>query len=1386
MPILRLPLSWDLGLREDLRPGSRPLGAADIARDVTFYRSAGPRSRHGFQKILKDLPPPSALRLDGRTTALVTDRQAAGSSLNLDTTDDWTLAIRFQPNRLDVDPGVLIYEFHSGDGTPIGGLRVFIIASGGDFICRASFSDQTSTNYSVSDDTPIILGQDYEVWVTRQKTGNFEIKVDAGSWTSVASGSSDVAQVSDKPAILAGHYGYTDQLDGRSPFRSLSRLDLHRFRIWKGTHRATDDDAPTIDYHFAETSGVTVSDSKGVGPDFNLVPGGQTEIEELALQQMASGGLWETDSPLLGDASLRFNGISSMLRLPNAYRYRRPIYDSQNEEWQELGNYAILFKVRLEQVVTDSSICMMVPAERSALPADTWYFKVGINGSSKFFFAAGTGTGAFTSVATSTTTATADTDYLILVRRSEESPNNKIYIKVATSSASFDEEVSSNVAGTYLDPVAGDSDHEDIRSWKYGFVIGVPVTECRNRPAIDDQNNPDSFLLECDWSKALPMVMDGFAFIGEDQPVSGAGPLEDSEVLKLFDSPWEREQITALASKARVLSYYKMDAGAGDYLEDTGLLGNALEMATDLDVLHVPNLAGYTVSEEAPDPITGLFEHWSTRGSGTRRKIGVSSSAVWELDESAGTRTMVGRGLRKSVSGPWSGLAHGERVILAGGDIPFQFTGEEVFPLGIETLDASRVRYGLHAQGQEWALLDRGVRRYRLVYYSAYTDEEGDWSDEITVPIGKGVKATVAMGSDGGEGGSPSLPLVNQRPARHDGTEVEPYDLTGGAPGSFVAAEMKVTVAFGAVTGDLVYTVRVGREHVDNVESVTADDLARVIRGQIATCAAYGITAANANERTVRLETGYRGETSPNTAYLTIDSPDAGTGITDLSDIVWGSPSPAQVTGTDNGPSELVLPMPQASPQATHLRVYRTQKSGSVFYRALEIPLGSSPAGTEAGFYFIDNVSDEDLVFRPVMDERRGRPPKATMVAELSGNVVYAGHPDFPYRLWYSVPDRASDVPPYQFVDILAGRSLDITGIERFGGALQLFKERATIVAVPTSSEVLPLRFELRDAAHGCVGRSAVTPSEFGLLVGCSDYPSIYNSVSFDHLGRGVIESWQAIQGSDLDVIVATYDNQREQFLLSDPENAQVFCYQAGKGWSLWERVKMRAVGIMEGDRIDETYFSDEYGNVCKLGGLSDGGNYVEDEMSEVLNGTGFTISGSTATLTGFTVAEAESDYVRGLYLRLVEADGTEDSVPILYADDSNGLVLERAPGVSTDASGTWQIGPILANWRSSEIQGDGISGIVVDQIRVDLDDPSVEGWPTTHSVTLVGRPRSGVVTVADIEKSVPVNIGDFVQGFGFHCRSFHLGLRSHGPKVPFGCQGFTVEYRPAGRGRPL
>jgi hypothetical protein len=1414
--ILPLPERWDGGLREDLPPSAIKPPFAEIAQDVGFNETTGPTSKPGFTKINSNVTAIPALRMNGLDTVLWIDRDNDGPFDFVPADSNWTISVEFTIRRFGRHD-VFIFEWSENVAHTYGLRMIVEVATKNPKILISDAAGAATAEVTLSE--TLAAGTKYRFSASRSRVGDGIIygRIDSGSWQGGTSFSGNSYLPSAPRGIIIGGAMDSDTnlstINRLSPLYRVAALDVHGVFY----HRSFQTEGSGwVNLHFSGMPESQVSLGDQLSPVslariVRMGVDGGVGVERYSKVPKGSTASWNYDlraSPLVGDSSLVFDGISDFIAVPNAFLYMRPIR-GEDGEFTQHRDYAMLVVVDPEN--NDCTLMKFSPVDtlnEPFTPDTRFYMKLGIDVTGKPYVSASYFEGAVEKVHT-VTAVSAYTDKVLIYGayiRDENQADPSLRLVISASDDVVTEDITTAFPGAWTAEIPVTQGHEfDDRSSKYSLILGGESINAKFHGVENDADDPDDFLLSMNHTKMFRGQMDQVLFIVNEDPSYGAGELEDEKIISFRYREWTTQEIVAESVDQRILSYWKFNEGEGQWVTDYGLLGNDIFLNEDPAHTYVEgDLIDKADTEDYPNPpIDGIFEYFRALAAGRgedRKLLALSGGVAYEVDEANEQLTKLDEGYRNDDQEGVVGIEYQNDLLIASGDYPFRISGDEIFRVGLETFPKRKLAWSILNQTLALAEIGEGTYRYRVVFYSSVTREEGDWSNEIKIRVRKGNVCSIGFGSIA-EDDAVNFGTIypGQQPAILNSPLAEPFDITNGVPGDFSLAKMNVQVI--CAGGGQTYEVKIYREDVNNPESVSAREIANVMNEVMERASVTVKGDVTAGGKIIRIFSSPVGHNGGGTQQATLiinpstDVPSYGTGERSLAFSLGGSTwNGTNITalGSDAGISKRPLPLALDSPQATHIRFYRTVADGGTFYLAGETQIGMSIFGYAGGQYWIDNVSDDDLVFQPGMDDRKGRPPRAKDLAELGGRVFYVDA-DFPYRLWWSVPGRPHQVEPSSFIDILDGRSLEITNIERYGGSILLTKANATFNLTLTTGPILPFNIELRKPDVGCVGRHAMTNVRNMLFVGGSNHPMSYDSLTYRDIGYQVHETYRSASRDEQKLFVVVHRRQDREVLFADPTGGWVVVYNYGKNsWSKWINQHMRVAKIVElGDERDDVYFGDDLGNVFKVDEdvHNSGGNFVTDatKMNESLTGTGFTISGggSNVVLTGFTAIQTDTPYVRGLYLKLTNSGGTVERRRILYIDSSDEIVVETAFTVSTDAAGTWAVAAIEERFRSGQIRHPR-NNFLIREFSMDMEDLSARGWPDSHNVTIKANIVSGVTTKGEISRTHPVDKPDAVRSLTFRARAWQWEITNLNPDEPFSLNGMAWYGTLVGRGVPL
>jgi hypothetical protein len=128
--------------------------------------------------------------------------------------------------------------------------------------------------------------------------------------------------------------------------------------------------------------------------------------------------------------------------------------------------------------------------------------------------------------------------------------------------------------------------------------------------------------------------------------------------------------------------------------------------------------------------------------------------------------------------------------------------------------------------------------------------------------------------------------------------------------------------------------------------------------------------------------------------------------------------------------------------EVTHIRIYRTVASGSVYLFDQEVTNATATVTS----------TNTDAALGAAVDEDNDRPPNAT-VLHVSRDRIWCNNIDIPNRLHYSKRFFPESFPATNFVDI--GQSGTITGISSINGVVVVFTETTKFRVIEQSSDIV-------------------------------------------------------------------------------------------------------------------------------------------------------------------------------------------------------------------------------------------------------------------------------------------------------------------------------------------
>jgi hypothetical protein len=195
------------------------------------------------------------------------------------------------------------------------------------------------------------------------------------------------------------------------------------------------------------------------------------------------------------------------------------------------------------------------------------------------------------------------------------------------------------------------------------------------------------------------------------------------------------------------------------------------------------------------------------------------------------------------------------------------------------------------------------------------------------------------------------------------------------------------------------------------------------------------------------------------------------------------------------------------------------------------------------------------------------------------GRLWAAGHPDFPYRLYYSAPNDGDDWRTASGggsfdLDVI-GDPQGITGLVSFQNKLYIFMRRAIYelvipdpTDVPGSAYIKPLTREIGCVSHASIktiGNDVIFCSDRGVTTLASTDKAI--QTQFAWISRDIQRTFnEALNHARLEQIWAEFDEQQGLYMIAMPSlgsntNDLLYCFNIESGgWMYWPAMKARSM----------------------------------------------------------------------------------------------------------------------------------------------------------------------------------------------------------------------------------
>jgi len=195
---------------------------------------------------------------------------------------------------------------------------------------------------------------------------------------------------------------------------------------------------------------------------------------------------------------------------------------------------------------------------------------------------------------------------------------------------------------------------------------------------------------------------------------------------------------------------------------------------------------------------------------------------------------------------------------------------------------------------------------------------------------------------------------------------------------------------------------------------------------------------------------------SAESGYLTVGSYRYVYTFYDANTGTESDPSPASASFSVNNNEAILVSDIQTSDneRVTSRRLYRTLADGGSYYLVATIPDNVTTS-------FTDRMADSELSVKATTDQ--GVPPIGDIVVTYMNIILLSGDPNYPNRLYFSIPTKPDNFPSSYYVDV--GTSDDrIVNLVKFSNTVFIIKEGGierlygtdpdSFISYPTRSDV--------------------------------------------------------------------------------------------------------------------------------------------------------------------------------------------------------------------------------------------------------------------------------------------------------------------------------------------
>lgn len=813
-------------------------------------------------------------------------------------------------------------------------------------------------------------------------------------------------------------------------------------------------------------------------------------------------------------------------------------------------------------------------------------------------------------------------------------------------------------------------------SRKYHAVIGRAINEMRQIANLP--NNPDDIEVKY----AFDRCFDGEikqVVLAHSESSFGAGSLHGV----VRDEQIDRRNTTNFG--VPIVSCWTMNEGAGEIIEDIGLLGNPIYF--DVDPGHVFGLSGVSTVVRR-GAVGGFDQRYRSPTGEVRRVCAIASGSIYEVTPSTGALTWLADGIRNENDAvPSVAKFQDSTIICLQDDLigPWQFWKDQLYRLSIEP-PKGPIPWGFDNQGNREAGLRRGEPyRYAFTFYSAHTGKRSPATFLEVMVRFKRADVKFGLAAEINQTQPTSGPSVNKAPydGSTSGTKIGFSSWYGGTttnaatdpdwyetqPGTSGANTNAAPLRKVNLTSHPTFA--------DN-EAITEDELQIAVDQQ--------------NNRVFVRVLGddrveFRGAYQGSKARLWLQDDISSTPVVAAGGIIDFGATAAGEVYTGTGTSGHNIPLPSSTdPQVTHLEIWRTVSGGGSFFLIERIPNGTRS--------YTDNRRDPDLGGREVLDINRGQVPPCRHVIPFAGRYFYFGNRLAPYTLYESDIGQPWNVPPQNTTDFLDGTTLAITGAAATENVLILFKNDTTFLISETGNPSFPFRVQVRFRDVGCVAPFGIVnvreifhfPDEQGFFG--------YDTTQLGMLSEQITPTWEAVRAGLYSQIIGVHDKKNRAILWFYPsgettvgeetvnDRALVYFYEQG-AWSLLTGLYVKyAFEIGDVNDTNQVWIVDPLGYISVW---DMGTNFGVGTLTTRSVAIASFPSSITMTVPQANLSNLPEGY-KGLPV-VVEANGVRYmryAIGDTLASPSVVRLNEAIPGVLT--TGTAHFGSIEFDWISGEM----------------------------------------------------------------------------------------------------